>query len=145
MLPIDPSFAASSLRRQARLVSYAKPHWRAIGLLMTTMVIDIALDLAKPWPLKLVVDNVLGHHAAPKLLTSLLPGSTSAHGLLLWAVIGTVLIFLVGTATSTFYNYFSLRIGQRMTFELPADLFAHLQRLPLIFHSRRPLRDTIQR
>jgi ATP-binding cassette subfamily B protein len=141
----DPTFARSSWRRQRRILSYAKPHWRALVLLSGTMVIDIALDLARPWPLKLVIDNVLGHHATPKLVTSVLPASGSPHGLLAWAAGGTVAIFLLGTASSTFYNYFSLRIGQRMTFELASDLFAHLQRLSLIFHSRRPLGDTIQR
>ena len=58
---------------------------------------------------------------------------------------GTVLIFLLGTASTTFYNYFSLRVGQQMVFDLASDLFAHLQRLSLIFHSRRQLGDTIQR
>src|SRR6202022_161706 len=48
-------------------------------------------------------------------------------------------------ASSTFYNYFSLRVGQRMTFALATDLFSHLQRLSLIFHSRRPLGDMIAR
>ncbi|HTD79736.1 MAG TPA: ABC transporter transmembrane domain-containing protein, partial [Chloroflexota bacterium] len=145
MSPVDPTFAVSSLRRQRRLLGYAKPHWRAILLLSGTMFIDIGLDLLRPWPLKLVIDNVLGHHATPKVLASTLPGSGSPHGLLAWAAIGTVAVFLLGTATSTFYNYFSLRVGQRMTFDLAADLFAHLQRLSLIFHSRRSLGDTIQR
>jgi ATP-binding cassette subfamily B protein len=145
MSPVDPSFAAVSLRRQGRILRYAKPHWKALVLLSTTMLLDVGLDLLRPWPLKLVIDNVLGHHRTPGFLTRILPGSASPHGLLLWAAIGTVAIFLLGTASSTFYNYFSLRISQRMVWDLAADLFAHLQRLSLIFHSRRPLGDTIQR
>jgi ATP-binding cassette subfamily B protein/subfamily B ATP-binding cassette protein MsbA len=141
----EASFSARSLRRQARLLSYAKPHWRSITLLSATMLIDIGLDLAKPWPLALVIDDVLGHKATPKVLTSVLPGTANPHGLLLFAAIATVAIFLLGTASSTFYNYFSLRIGQRMVFDLATDLFAHLQRLSLIFHSRRSLGDTIER
>jgi ATP-binding cassette subfamily B protein/subfamily B ATP-binding cassette protein MsbA len=133
------------MRRQRRLLAYAKPHWRAIVLLTATMGVDIGLELLKPWPLKLVIDNVLGHHATPHFLTQVLPGSASPHGLLLWAAIGTVVVFLLSTASTTFYNYFSLRIGQRMVFELASDLFSHLQRLSLIFHSRRALGDTIQR
>src|SRR5947209_8008077 len=136
---------ASSLRRQVRLLRYAKPHWRALVLLSGTMLLDVGLDLLKPWPLKLVIDNVLGHHRAPHIVSSVLPGSGTPHGLLAWAAIGTVAIFLLGTASTTFYNYFSLRIGQRMVFSLAADLFVHLQRLSLIFHSRRALGDTIQR
>jgi len=130
---------------QLRLLRYARPHSRGVGALLATMIVDIAIDLLKPWPLKLVIDNVLGHHTAPHLVTAVLPGSSSPHGLLAWAAIGTVAIFALGTASSTFYNYFSLRIGQRMTFQLASDLFAHLQRLSLIFHSRQPLGDTIAR
>jgi ATP-binding cassette subfamily B protein len=142
---VDPTFAVSSLRRQRRLLAYARPHWRALALLLGTMAADIGLDLLKPWPLKLVIDNVLGHRPTPHVLATILPGSATPHGLLLWAAGGTVAIFLLGTASTTLYNYFSLRIGQRMVFELASDLFAHLQRLSLIFHSRRALGDTIQR
>jgi ATP-binding cassette subfamily B protein len=141
----DSTNAFLSVRRQRRLLAYAKPHWRAIMLLVGTMGVDIGLNVLRPWPLKLVIDNILGHHATPKVLTQILPGSTSPHGLLAWAAGGTVAIFLLGTASSTFYNYFSLRVGQRMVFELASDLFEHLQRLSLIFHSRRSLGDTIQR
>jgi ATP-binding cassette subfamily B protein/subfamily B ATP-binding cassette protein MsbA len=142
---VDISPAAGGFRRQLRLLRYARPHWRGLALLVATMVVDIGLDLLKPWPLKLIVDNVLGHHATPHLVRTLLPGSGSPHGLIAWAAGGTVAIFLLGTASSTFYNYFSLRIGQRMTFELAADLFAHLQRLSLLFHTRRQLGDMIAR
>ena len=37
------------------------------------------------------------------------------------------------------------RLGQRMTFDLAADLFMHLQRVSLLFHSRRPTGDVIAR
>jgi ATP-binding cassette subfamily B protein len=145
MSSTDPPNAAGSLRRQARILRYAKPHSRSLLLLSMTMLVDVALDLAKPWPLKLVIDNVLGHKRTPSAVASILPGSSTPHGLLAWAAIATILLFLLGTLSTTFYNYFSLRIGQRMVFDLAADLFSHLQRLSLLFHSRRALGDTIQR
>jgi ATP-binding cassette, subfamily B, bacterial len=135
----------SNLGRAVHMLRYARPHWRAIVLLTTTMLLDIGLNLAKPWPVKLVIDNVLGHHPTPPLLTSVLPGSSTPHGLLFWAAAGTILVFVLATASSTLYTYLSLRVGQRMTFELAADLFAHLQRLSLMFHSRRLLGDMIAR
>lgn len=134
-----------SLRRQARLLRYAKPLWRSMILLGVTMLVDIGLNVARPWPLKLVIDNVLGHHRTPHVLTATLPGSSTPHGLLVWAAVGTVLVFVLGTASTTFYNYFSLRIGQRMVWDLAADLFAHLQKLSLLFHSRRQVGDLLQR
>jgi ATP-binding cassette subfamily B protein len=134
-----------SRRRLRFLASYAGPHWRALVLLIATMLADIGLDLARPWPLKLVIDNVLGHHPTPRFLTSTLPGSAAPHGLLIWAAGGTVAVFGIGAVSKMLYTYQSLRVGQRMVFELSSDLFAHLQRLSLVFHSRRPLGDTIQR
>jgi ATP-binding cassette subfamily B protein/subfamily B ATP-binding cassette protein MsbA len=140
----DSISVPNSLRRQARLLRYARPQAPSIVLLCLTMVVDILLALARPWPLALVVDNVLGHHQTPPALTAL-PGASTPHGLLLWAAVATVLIFVLGTAGSTFFNYFSLRIGQRMVWDLAADLFAHLQKLSLLYHSRRQLGDQLQR
>ena len=133
------------LRRQARLLRYARPYRRSVGVLTATMFFDIALDLLQPWPLKLIIDNVLGNQPVPGVVTTLVPGASDPHTLALWAAIATVVIFLLGAASSAFYNYLSLRIGQGMVFELAGDLFAHLQRLSLRFHGRRQLGDTIER
>jgi ATP-binding cassette, subfamily B, bacterial len=141
----DPRSAFISRRRLRFLASYAGPHWKGIVLLCATMLVDIGLDLARPWPLKLVIDNVLGHDPTPRLLASTLPGSSTPHGLLIWATCGVVVVFLIGAVGKMLYTYQSLRVGQRMLFALSSDLFAHLQRLSLIFHSRRSLGDTIQR
>lgn len=144
MTPVDVSPAAGSLRRQARLLRYARPHWRSLLVLIVAMLANIALDLLRPWPIKLVVDNVLGHSGLPSVL-SWLPGVHGAKGLLGWVVVATLLIFLLGTVTNMAYTYFSLRLGQRMTYSLAADVFAHLQRLSLLFHTRRPVGDLISR
>jgi ATP-binding cassette subfamily B protein/subfamily B ATP-binding cassette protein MsbA len=134
----------ASWRRQLRLLRYARPHWRGLAILVATMLANIALDLLRPWPLKLVIDNVLGGHPIPGVLASL-PGVDGPHGLLAWVAGATVLIFLLGTATQMVYTYCSLLIGQRMTFNLATDLFAHLQRLSVLFHTRRQVGDLIAR
>ena len=141
---IDISPAAGSFRRQARLLRYAKPHWRGLLVLIATMLANIGLDLLRPWPIKLVVDNVLGDSGLPGAL-AWLPGVDGPRGLLVWVVIATLLIFLLGTVTNMAYTYYSLRLGQRMTYSLASDLFAHMQRLSLLFHTRRPLGDLISR
>ncbi len=141
---IDPTPAVGSFRRQGRLLRYAKPHWRALIVLIVTMLANIGLYLLRPWPLKLVVDNVLGDSGVPAAL-QWLPGVDGPNGLLVWVVVATILIFLLGTVTQMAYTYYSLRLGQRMTYSLAADLFAHLQRMSLRFHTRRSLGDLISR
>src|SRR5439155_4509199 len=39
----------------------------------------------------------------------------------------------------------NISLGQRMVYDLAADLFAHLQRLSLRFHSRKTVGDSIRR
>ncbi|MEJ7783750.1 MAG: ABC transporter ATP-binding protein [Solirubrobacteraceae bacterium] len=133
-----------SFRRQARLLRYVKPHWRGLVVLLATMLANIALDLLRPWPLKLVLDNVLGGDPLPSVLRSV-PGVGQPHGLLAWVAVATVLIFLLGTVSKMVYTYYSLRLGQQMTYSLATDLFAHLQRLSILFHTRRPLGDLMSR
>ena len=56
----------TSVRRQLRLLRYAKPQWPSILLLSGTMVADIALELARPWPLALArVLRRLGYGLLP--------------------------------------------------------------------------------
>ena len=42
-----------------QLARYARPHWRGLLLVMLLMFVGVFLDVLKPWPLKLLVDNVL--------------------------------------------------------------------------------------
>jgi len=142
---VSTPVATGSIRRQGRLLRrYAKPQWRGLLVLFATMFANIGLELLRPWPIKLVVDNVIGDEPIPSVLRAL-PGVDGPRGLLVWVAIATVLIFLLGTVTHMIYTFASLRLGQRMTFGLAADLFAHLQRLSVLFHARRPLGDLMSR
>ena len=144
MTAADAPPTPGSFRRQGRLLRYAKPHWRGLVVLVATMLANIGLDLLRPWPLKLLFDNVLGDHPIPDVLQAL-PGVDGPRGLLAWIAAATVAIFLLGTLTHMIYTYSSLRLGQRMTYSLAADLFAHLQRMSVLFHTRRPVGDLISR
>ena len=144
MTAADAPPTPGSFRRQGRLLRYAKPHWRGLVVLVATMLANIGLDLLRPWPLKLLFDNVLGDHPIPDVLQAL-PGVDGPRGLLAWVAAATVAIFLLGTLTHMIYTYSSLRLGQRMTYSLAADLFAHLQRMSVLFHTRRPVGDLISR
>jgi ATP-binding cassette subfamily B protein len=108
----------------------------------------IGLSLAQPWPMKLLVDQVLGQAPIPQNIADALlylPGPSGVQGLLLWVCLSTVLIFLIGSLVSAVSTTVSLRFSQRMTYDLAADLFLHLQKLSLIFHSRRSVGDLMSR
>ena len=140
----EPVPARSSHGRQLRLLRYAYPHWRGLSLMLAAMLGDVALNLARPWPLKLLIDNVIDGYPIPHWLT-FLPGADTRQGLLGWVAAAEVLIFLAGTFTSMAASFYSLKLGQRMTWSFAEDLFRHLQRLSLLFHTRRAAGDLIER
>ena len=133
---------------QLRLLKYARPHVRGLLVILFTMALSIGLEVLRPWPTKLLVDQVLGGKpVSPGLqrLLSHLPWSNGPEGLLLWVCLATVIIYLVGSYMTMASSLAGVELGQQMTFDLGADLFLHLQRLSLLFHSKRLVGDTISR
>jgi ATP-binding cassette subfamily B protein/subfamily B ATP-binding cassette protein MsbA len=135
---------ATPLRRQLRLLRYMRSHVPGLTVVVLAMLVEVGLQLLRPWPLKLLVDNVIGHHRFSGLIT-LVVGQGDRKGLLAAVVLAEVGIFLLGTAAGMVYTFTSLREGQRMTYDLAADLFRHLQRMSLLFHTRRQVGDLIAR
>jgi ATP-binding cassette subfamily B protein len=133
---------------QFRLLQYLWPHWKALGVVVVTTSAAVGLEVLRPWPAKILVDQVLGQESVPEFLSRVLlwlPGPDGPRELLFWVCACTVLIFFAGTLLTMANVSASVRLGQRMVFDLGADLFAHLQRLSLLFHSRRAVGDTIAR
>jgi ATP-binding cassette subfamily B protein/subfamily B ATP-binding cassette protein MsbA len=115
---------------------------------MGTMVVGIGLEVLRPWPTKLLVDQVLSHRSMPHALgtvVSLLPGADSTSGLLPWVCASTVIVFLLHAIMALVSMRVAVAVAQRMTYQLSGDLFMHLQRLSVLFHSRRSVGDTIAR
>jgi ATP-binding cassette subfamily B protein/subfamily B ATP-binding cassette protein MsbA len=116
--------------------------------MLATMMLAVGLDVLRPWPLKILVDNVLGGEPLPSqlaLLVNILPGATATGGLLFWIVVSTILLFLLGWLLGVATVYIGIGFGQRLAYDLAEDLFAHLQRLSLRFHSRKSVGDSIRR
>jgi ATP-binding cassette subfamily B protein len=121
----------------ARLAPY-----RARFLLAVLQVIAIGvLELAKPWPLKVVVDHVLGGRPTG---SAALDG-LGTGGLLAVACIVLVVVYGLLGALSVTSNYTTISVGQRMVDDFRSELYAHLQRLSLAFHSRRSVGDLLYR
>lgn len=136
------------MKRQLRLLRYVRPHWRRLLIVLLTMVLGIGVEVLHPWPLKLLVDQILGQQPLPGALQGLLDGLPGPHdrtGLLLWVVLSSVAIFTLSTLMAMWHTVVSVGLGQRLTYDLGADLFMHLQRLSLVFHSRQEVGDTTVR
>ena len=127
------------------LLRYALPHWRGLLLVGVTMAVTVGLDVLRPWPTKVLVDNVLGQAPLDGVSAVAPPTLGEKQGLLLVACLATVLIFAARAAVGMVSAAASVTLGQRMVYDLAADTFAHAQRLSLLFHSRRQVGDLVHR
>ena len=130
------------------IMHYAARRWHGLVAVLMSMLLGIGLSVLQPWPMKLLVDYVLQGRPLPAETAAWLGPqflAVSRETLLAWSVAGTVLLFLLSWAVGLLGAYLSTGFGQRLTYEVAADVFFHLQRLSLSFHSRKHLGDTIRR
>ncbi len=130
-----------------KLTRYGRSQWRGLASVAGLLCAGVLFDVLRPWPLKLIVDHVLGGKAWPAHLAWLdgLPGAHARGNLLAWLTAGTVLLFLGGWGCRLAQAYLQTGVGSRMVYALGADLFYHLQRLSLRFHGRRTSGDLVKR
>ncbi|MFD2093659.1 ABC transporter transmembrane domain-containing protein, partial [Blastococcus deserti] len=145
----DTAFAdVRLLPLYGRLFRYALRRWLALLAVVGAMLLDVAMMLLRPWPMAIVVDSVLGTQVLPPALRQAfesLPGEASKDNLLLWAVLATGAVFLLEWSVGVLLQLARVSFGQRMQYDLAADLLGHLQRLSLRFHARRGVGDLIRR
>jgi ATP-binding cassette subfamily B protein len=129
-------------------LGYAFRRWLALGAVLGTMLLKTGIDLLKPWPMVILVDHVLQQKPMASSLNAFinwLPGASSTSTLILWAVAATIAIFLLGWLAQVADAYANISFGQRIVYDLAADLFAKLQHLSLRFHASKSVGDNIRR
>jgi ABC-type multidrug transport system fused ATPase/permease subunit len=127
-------------------VKLVRPYWRWLAVVLVAMVLETAMSLAAPWPLKIVLDSVFDAQPVPSWLAWLAGGSPDRLALLNVAVMGTVVIALLQAGSAYLNAYFTVSIGQWIAHDLRQSIYAHLQRLSMSYYDRQqtgPLISTI--
>jgi ATP-binding cassette, subfamily B, bacterial len=110
------------------------------GLVLT--LFSIAASLLLPWPLKIIVDSILGSVPMPAWLASIADNKGSA---LLVVCLALLVIHVLRGGLSAWGTTYLVRAGLRMTQELRFRVYEHLQKLSLVFHDSRAVGDSIYR
>ncbi len=114
-----------------------RPYWGTLSIVLMAMLVQTAMSVAGPWPLKIVLDNVLGSHAVAPWLKDLLPrilGSGNKMQIAIAAALATVLIALLGAIASYVANYYTTSVGQWVANDLRVLTYHHLQQLSLSYY-----------
>jgi ATP-binding cassette subfamily B protein len=110
---------------------------RRIGLALAMVTLSSALEVARPWPLKIVVDSVVGDRP----LAGAARLGLGKPGILLAACLGLLALTVALAGLAVALNRTTISVGQRAVSDLRARVLAHLQGLSLGFFGRRPTTD----
>lgn len=119
--------------------SLIRPYRLTLSGIGVAMLIETAMSLAAPWPLKIILDNVFGSHHLPGLLAQALHPFLSEGGSKLrlagFAAAAFVLIAVLGAAASYLDSYYTESVGQWIAHDLRVRTYHHLQRLSMGYYN----------
>jgi subfamily B ATP-binding cassette protein MsbA len=129
-----PQSSGQTNRGMLRLVlELVRPYRGWLSIVFGAMLIETAMSLAAPWPLKIILDNVVGRHKLPELLSWLRDFSFGEQTMALAGVaaLGAVLIAAIGAVAGYIDNYYTESVAQYVANDLRQRVYHHLQRLSL--------------
>jgi len=137
----------ASRRHSLTLRELLRPHLTILLIGFAAVVGEGLASLLEPWPLKIVLDNVLKSKAESgwlnRLIREYFGGNTL--GVLEFAAFAVLAIALVGGLCSYVEKYVTTSIGQWVTHDLRRALYSHIQRLSLAYHDHKQTGDLISR
>jgi ATP-binding cassette subfamily B protein/subfamily B ATP-binding cassette protein MsbA len=107
-----------------------------------------ALAALQPWPMKLLVDHVLGRDPLPgwrRTLFAAFSLEASPARLLLLIVTAGLGLFALNSVLEVVLTRAWTLSGRRMVYDLAAEVFARLQRRSLLYHARHAVGDAMSR
>ncbi len=131
-----------------RLLGYVCKYRSRLAAAFVLALLGVGLELARPWPIKVIVDDVLaGHPMTPALvhLAAVLPGAGTRQGLLAWCVAAAAVTVIGAAALSLVTTTLVVSLSQRLVYDLSRDLLGKLQSLSLAYHGRQRVGDLLQR
>jgi ABC-type multidrug transport system fused ATPase/permease subunit len=114
-----------------------RPYRPTLVVIFLAMLVETAMSLAAPWPLKIILDSVVGHHKLSPWLERLvgpLPDDTARLHAAVLAASAFVVIAIIGAIASYIDNYYTENVGQSVAHDLRMRLYHHLQRLSLGYY-----------
>jgi ATP-binding cassette subfamily B protein len=129
------------------LLKLLKPYSGHLLIAFVAAIGEGIADLAGPWPLKIVFDDILKPKDNSNWLNNLVHSiaGTDKLAILKFAAVAALIIAIVGAVCSYFEKSSTTTVGQWVMHDLRRTLYAHIQRLSLSFHDASQTGDLISR
>lgn len=134
-------------RRGLSIWELLKPHQGQLWFGLLAITGESVADVLGPWPLKIVLDNVIGHKQSHGWLMHLITrtAGTSPKQILLFACVAVLAIALLDSICTYGEKWVTTTVGQWVTHDLRRRLYAQVQRLSLAYHDQSKTGDLISR
>src|SRR5205085_1680289 len=134
-------------KKKVRITQLLRPHWPALALAFLAVLGETLTDLLEPWPLKVVLDNVIGNKSLPHWMQGFVVSwlGEDKTAVLHFAIAAVITIALVGAISSYTEDYLTTSVGQWVMHDLRRTLYHHIQRLSLAYHDQKRTGDLISR
>ncbi len=123
---------------QLRIVRIVRPHWKVLSLALLAVVGETVADIVEPWPISIVVDNVLQGkrlHGTLEAFVAPIFGQNSAS-LLAFALALVLTVAIVGGISAYVEKYLTTSVSQWVAHDMRLLLYQRIQRLSLAEHGK---------
>jgi ATP-binding cassette subfamily B protein len=137
----------SEKRKKITIRELLKPHSKALGFGILAAIGGGVANLLEPWPLKVVLDNVLKSQPAHGWLNQLILSAFGDDKLstLKFAAVAVLAIAVIGALCSYAQKSLTTTVGQWVLHDLRQTLYFNMQRLSLAYHDQHRTGDLISR
>jgi ABC-type multidrug transport system fused ATPase/permease subunit len=115
-----------------------RPYRGKLIVILSAMLVETIMSLAGPWPLKIILDNVVGSHKLEPWLHHLVGHVAESGSKIHFAAVAAlafVVISVIGAIASYSDNDDTESVGQYVAHDLRLRMYHHLQRLSLGYYN----------
>ena len=124
----------------------ARSHWKALALALLAVLGETVASVLEPWPVKVVIDNVLQHKPLPPRLAGIVAlFPQDAFATLNFALAGVLLIALIGAISAYCEKVLTTSVAQWVAHDLRRMVYQRIQRLSLAEHGESRTGDLLTR
>jgi ATP-binding cassette, subfamily B, bacterial len=129
------------------ILQLLRPHRRQLWLGLLAIAGESIAGLLEPWPLKIVLDDLLQaknqHGWLHRFI--LATSGTAPRNILIFACIAVLVIAVTDALCTYAEKYLTTNVGQWVAHDLRRTIYTHVQRLSLAYHDQQPTGDLISR
>ncbi len=126
-----------------RVLKYFRSDVARIAAVFGLMLLNVGLNVLKPWPVALLIDSVLGGKPWPGQSAPIPYADKPRFAMMVSVAI--LFVYFAQGFFAAFQNYYSIQISLRGLTRLREELFDRLLRLSLRFHQKMSAGDLIYR